>query len=78
MVDGIRGSPFSVSNVINLESEGSTAARPASKDFHCIMESFEYLKSKHGGRCLGQIIHDVVANSSSSCSVVGNPAYGGA
>ena len=33
MVDGIRGSLFSLSNVINLESEGSTAPRVASKDF---------------------------------------------
>ena len=36
MVDGIHGSPFSVSNVINLESEGSTAPRAASKDFYCV------------------------------------------
>ena len=36
MVDGIRGSPFSVSNVVNLESEGSTAPREASKDFRCV------------------------------------------
>ena len=33
MVDGIHGSPFFVSNVINLESEGSTTPRAASKDF---------------------------------------------
>ena len=32
----MRGSLFSVSNVINLESEGSTAPRVASKDFRCI------------------------------------------
>ena len=36
MVDGMHGSPFSVSNVINLELEGSTAPRAASKDFHYI------------------------------------------
>ena len=36
MVDGMNGSPFSVSNVINLESEGSMAPRVASKDFHCV------------------------------------------
>ena len=36
MVDGIRGSPFCVSNVINLEFERSTEPRAASKDFHCI------------------------------------------
>ena len=36
MVDGMHGSLFSVSNVINLESEGSTAPREASKDFQCI------------------------------------------
>ena len=36
MVDGIRGSPFSVSNVIKLESEGSMAPREASKAFRCI------------------------------------------
>ena len=33
IVEGMRGSPFSVSNVINLELEGSTAPRVASKDF---------------------------------------------
>ena len=33
MVKGMRGSLFSMSNVINLESEGSTALRAASKDF---------------------------------------------
>ena len=36
MVDGICGSPFSVSNVINLESKGSTAPRAASNTFRCI------------------------------------------
>ena len=36
IVDGMRGSPFSVSNVINLESEGSMTPRVASKDFHCV------------------------------------------
>ena len=36
MVDGIHGSSFSVLNVINLDSEGSTAPRAASKAFHCI------------------------------------------
>ena len=36
MVYGIHGSLFSVSNVINLESEGSTAPRVASKDFRCV------------------------------------------
>ena len=36
MVDGIHGSPFSVLNVIKLESEGSTALRATSKDFHYI------------------------------------------
>ena len=36
MVDGIRGSSFSVSNVISLEFEGSTAPRAASKDFRCV------------------------------------------
>ena len=33
MVDGMCGSPFSMSNVINLESEGCTAPRVASKAF---------------------------------------------
>ena len=33
MVDGMHGSLFFVSNVINLDSEGSTAPREASKDF---------------------------------------------
>ena len=32
----MHSSPFSMSNVINLESEGSTAPRAASKAFHCI------------------------------------------
>ena len=36
MVDGICGSPFSMSNVINFESKGSTAPRASSKDFHCV------------------------------------------
>ena len=36
MVDGVHGSPFFVSNVINLESEGSTAPREASKAFRCV------------------------------------------
>ena len=37
IVEGMQhNSPFSVSNVISLESEGSTAPRVASKDFHCI------------------------------------------
>ena len=36
MVDGMCGSPFSVSNVINLESEGSTAPRVASKAFRYV------------------------------------------
>ena len=36
MVDDIHGSPFSVSNVINLESEGSMAPRVASNTFLCI------------------------------------------
>ena len=33
MVEGMRDSPFSMSKVINLESEGSIAPRVASKDF---------------------------------------------
>ena len=33
IVEGMRSSPFFVSNVISLESEGSTAPREASKDF---------------------------------------------
>ena len=33
MVYGMRGSPFSMSNVINLELEGSTAPRATSKAF---------------------------------------------
>ena len=36
MVDGMRGSPFSVLNVINLELEGSMAPRVASNAFHCV------------------------------------------
>ena len=36
MVDGIRGSPFFVSNVINLESEGSIEPRVASKAFRYV------------------------------------------
>ena len=36
MVDGIRDSPFSMSNVTSLESEGSTAPRVASKAFRYV------------------------------------------
>ena len=36
MVEGMHGSPFSVSNVINLESNGSTSPRAASKAFHYV------------------------------------------
>ena len=36
MVDGMHGSLFSMSNVINLESEGSTAPRVASSAFCCV------------------------------------------
>ena len=36
MVNGMCGSPFSMSKVVNLESEGSTAPRPASKAFRCV------------------------------------------
>ena len=36
IVEGMCNSPFSVSNVIILESEGSTAPRVASKDFHYV------------------------------------------
>ena len=36
MVDGMHGSPFSMSKVINLDSEGSTTPRAASKDFRCV------------------------------------------
>ena len=40
MVDGIHGSLFSMSNVINLESEGSTTSRAGSKSFRCIGKVF--------------------------------------
>ena len=33
IVEGMHSSPFFVSNMINLESEGSNAPRVASKDF---------------------------------------------
>ena len=36
MVDGMRGSPFSMSNVINLELKGSIAPRETSKAFHYV------------------------------------------
>ena len=36
IVDGMCISPFSVSNVINLESEGFMAPREASKVVHCV------------------------------------------
>ena len=36
IVEGMRGSPFSMSNVINLDSEGSTTFREASKAFCCV------------------------------------------
>ena len=45
MVDGMCGSPFFVSNVINLESEGSTAPRVASKAFHCIGKVLSTLRA---------------------------------
>ena len=37
IVEGMCGSPFSVSKVISFESKGSTTPREASRDFHCIM-----------------------------------------
>ena len=77
MVDGVCGSPFSMSNVINLESEGSTTPREASMAFRCVGK-FLYLKSGHSHRCLGQVIYYVVAYRSSSRDIVGNPSYGGA
>ena len=36
IVEGMRGSPFSVSNMINLELKGPTAPRVASKAFRCV------------------------------------------
>ena len=36
MVEGMHDSLFFVSKVINLDSEGSTAPRAASKDFHYV------------------------------------------
>ena len=36
MVEGMHSSPLFMSKVINLESEGSTTPREASKAFHCI------------------------------------------
>ena len=36
MVEGMHGSLFSVSKVINLDSKGSTTPRAASKDFRCV------------------------------------------
>ena len=36
IVEGMRGSLFSVSKVISLESEGSTAPRVSSRAFHCV------------------------------------------
>ena len=36
MVDGTHGSPFSILNVINLELEGSTDPRVASRDFRYV------------------------------------------
>ena len=36
IVDCMHDSPFSVSNVINLDLEGSTTPRVASKDFRCV------------------------------------------
>ena len=34
--EGMRSSPFSMSNMIKLESEGSTAPKLVSKDFHYV------------------------------------------
>ena len=36
MVDGMHDSPFFMSNVINVESEGSMALRATSRDFRCV------------------------------------------
>ena len=36
MVDGMRGYPFSVSNVINMDLKGSTAPRAVSNTFRCV------------------------------------------
>ena len=36
IVEGMHGSPFSLSKVISLELEGFTALRAASRDFHSI------------------------------------------
>ena len=36
IVEGMDGSPFFMSNVINLDSEGSAAPRADSKAFHCV------------------------------------------
>ena len=36
IVEGMHGSPFSMSNVISLELEGSTSPREVSKDFHYV------------------------------------------
>ena len=36
IVEGMCGSPFSMSNVINLDSKGSTAPREASKAFRYV------------------------------------------
>ena len=36
IVEGMRVSSFSMSNVISLESEGSTSPREAGKVFHCV------------------------------------------
>ena len=36
IVDGMCGSPFSMSNVINLDSEGYMAPRVASNAFRCV------------------------------------------
>ena len=36
IVEAMRGSPFSVSNMINLDLEGSTAPRVARKSFRCV------------------------------------------
>ena len=45
MVDGICGSPLFMLNVINLDSEGSTVPREASKDFHYIGKFLSTLRA---------------------------------
>ena len=78
IADGIRISPFSVLNVINLESDGSTVPREASKAFQCIGKVLNTSRSNIAVGVWAKSSMMYVAYSSSIHGIVGNLLYGGA